>query len=138
MGNFRQDRGSRGGFGDRRRSGGFGGRGNFNRDRGERFERRPAEMFDATCSKCGKACQVPFKPTGSRPVLCSDCFRNNDSREFSSRSDSQSGAGASQEQFDQINAKLDKIIQVLQELEIDTGDEFEDDTEDTDDEDESN
>lgn len=31
-------------------------------------------MYDATCSKCGKACQVPFKPSGGRPVFCRDCF----------------------------------------------------------------
>lgn len=42
------------------RSGGFGG------DR---------EMFDATCSACGIATQVPFRPSGSKPVYCRDCFR---------------------------------------------------------------
>lgn len=33
------------------------------------------QMFDAVCSECGKACQVPFEPRGDRPVYCSDCFR---------------------------------------------------------------
>ncbi|HBL84536.1 MAG: zinc-binding protein [Clostridiales bacterium GWF2_38_85] len=32
------------------------------------------EMFAATCAKCGKSTQVPFKPSGDRPVYCSDCF----------------------------------------------------------------
>ncbi|TSC58359.1 MAG: hypothetical protein Greene041619_583 [Candidatus Peregrinibacteria bacterium Greene0416_19] len=36
------------------------------------------EMHDATCAKCGAACQVPFKPRpaeeGGKPVLCRDCF----------------------------------------------------------------
>lgn len=31
-------------------------------------------MFAATCSSCGKACEVPFRPTGEKPVYCSDCF----------------------------------------------------------------
>ncbi len=31
-------------------------------------------MHDAVCGKCGKRCQVPFRPTGERPVYCSDCF----------------------------------------------------------------
>ena len=33
--------------------------------------------FDVTCSKCGKATTVPFKPTQGKPVLCRDCFKNN-------------------------------------------------------------
>ena len=33
------------------------------------------EMFPAVCAQCGKDTQVPFKPNGSRPVYCSDCFR---------------------------------------------------------------
>ncbi len=37
--------------------------------------RGPRELFDATCARCGKETQVPFRPTGARPVYCSDCFR---------------------------------------------------------------
>jgi len=36
----------------------------------------PREMFDAVCASCGKACQVPFQPTGEKPVYCSDCFQS--------------------------------------------------------------
>jgi CxxC-x17-CxxC domain-containing protein len=32
------------------------------------------EMFTATCDSCGGQARVPFKPTGSKPVYCSDCF----------------------------------------------------------------
>lgn len=32
------------------------------------------EMFKTICSECGADCEVPFKPTGSKPVLCSSCF----------------------------------------------------------------
>ncbi|MBI1834020.1 MAG: hypothetical protein HYR90_04320 [Candidatus Andersenbacteria bacterium] len=32
------------------------------------------EMHDATCAECGNATQVPFKPSGERPVYCRDCF----------------------------------------------------------------
>jgi CxxC-x17-CxxC domain-containing protein len=137
MGNF-----SRGGFGNR-----SSGRDSFrdNRDRGRSggsygrsSNRRPVEMHDATCDKCKRECQVPFRPTGDKPVLCSDCFRKNEgsSSSFSSR-DNSSSSGISKEQFNQINTKLDKILGVLQDLEIDTDDdsEFEDD-EDEEDEDE--
>ena len=44
--------------------GGYGGGG-----RGQR------EMFSATCSSCGKEAQVPFQPSGDKPVYCSDCFQ---------------------------------------------------------------
>lgn len=33
------------------------------------------QMYDATCSKCGQPTQVPFQPTGDRPVYCSNCFK---------------------------------------------------------------
>ena len=35
----------------------------------------PRQMYDITCSNCGKTDQVPFEPRGDRPVLCGDCFR---------------------------------------------------------------
>ncbi|MCD4756474.1 hypothetical protein K8R20_02575 [bacterium] len=31
-------------------------------------------MHDAVCDACGKDCKVPFKPTGSKPIYCSNCF----------------------------------------------------------------
>ncbi len=38
------------------------------------FDRGDREMHDATCSECGQACQVPFKPTEGKPVYCKECF----------------------------------------------------------------
>ena len=32
------------------------------------------EMFSATCSNCGQEAQVPFQPSGDKPVYCSTCF----------------------------------------------------------------
>ena len=61
MGNFRDNR-SGGGRNFGRRS--FGG------DRGG-----DREMHSAVCSNCGKNCEVPFEPTGSKPVYCFDCFK---------------------------------------------------------------
>jgi CxxC-x17-CxxC domain-containing protein len=37
--------------------------------------RSTRQMFTTTCANCGKEAQVPFQPTGSRPVYCQDCFR---------------------------------------------------------------
>jgi len=142
MGEFRSDSrgrsgggfgGGRGGFGGGRSSGGYGGRSSqFGRPGGRSFGLRdgPREMHDVICSKCNSKCQVPFKPTGNKPVLCSDCFRkegggrDRDSGRSFSRNDSGS-SGPSSEQMNQINAKLDRIIKVLQELEIDSGEDDE-------------
>ncbi len=30
---------------------------------------------DAICDVCHKPCRVPFKPNGSKPVLCTNCFK---------------------------------------------------------------
>ncbi len=35
---------------------------------------RRMELFSAVCSECKKQCQIPFRPTGDRPVYCHDCF----------------------------------------------------------------
>lgn len=62
---------SRGGFGGSSR-GGFGDRGGFG-GRGGRDSERPT-MHKAICSDCGNDCEVPFRPNGTKPVLCSSCF----------------------------------------------------------------
>lgn len=33
------------------------------------------QMYTVTCSECGQETQVPFNPTGDRPVYCRDCFQ---------------------------------------------------------------
>lgn len=40
------------------------------------------EMHKATCEECKKECEVPFKPSGDRPVYCKECFskRRNENR----------------------------------------------------------
>ena len=54
----RSERGGGGGYG-----GGYGG-----------GPRAPRTMYDAVCSQCGAATQVPFQPRQDRPVYCDDCF----------------------------------------------------------------
>ncbi len=41
---------------------------------GSRYSSGPREMFTATCSSCGGEAQVPFRPSGAKPVYCSSCF----------------------------------------------------------------
>jgi CxxC-x17-CxxC domain-containing protein len=53
-------------------SGGYGAGGGYRG--GGSYNRGPREMFDVTCSSCGKATQVPFSPTQGKPVYCNECF----------------------------------------------------------------
>jgi CxxC-x17-CxxC domain-containing protein len=66
--------GSGGGY----ESGGGGyssGGGGYGGSRGGSYGDRPQrEMFEATCSDCGKTARVPFRPTSGKPVYCTDCF----------------------------------------------------------------
>lgn len=73
MGGFNRDNRSGGGFRGKRNfggRGGFGGHGGNFRGR----DRRPMTMHQAVCDKCKQSCEVPFKPTGDRPVFCNNCF----------------------------------------------------------------
>lgn len=38
------------------------------------YHKSDMTMYEATCSECGNACQVPFRPVGSKPVKCRNCF----------------------------------------------------------------
>lgn len=68
--------GGNGGNGGGYSSGGNGGGGGYDGGGGGYGgERRPRQMYDAVCANCGKTAQVPFQPTGARPVYCSDCFQ---------------------------------------------------------------
>ena len=32
------------------------------------------QLYNVKCAACGKQAQVPFKPSGNRPVYCRDCY----------------------------------------------------------------
>ncbi len=101
--------GSRGGFGQ---AGGF-----------------DKQLFPATCAECGTSCEVPFKPNGKKPVLCRDCFKKDGggsepsfaprapSRSFGDKPSFSRASGTDSnvaEQLKAINAKLDLIIEALE------------------------
>jgi len=136
MGNFnRGNRENRGGdrkFGRRPFGGDRGGHRGFG---GRRDSDR--EMHKAVCSSCGISCEVPFKPTGDKPVFCNDCFKNKRSADpqgfrdgrnnnFGDRKQKPSFNNKGYEkrddekenqnykiQFEMLNAKLDKILETL-------------------------
>jgi len=70
MGNFQGGGNRGGGF----RGGNGGGRPSFGGNRGG--DRREVTMHKAVCDECHKTCEVPFRPSGDKPVYCSDCFGN--------------------------------------------------------------
>src|SRR3989344_1669739 len=55
---------------------GYGGRGGGGRSFGGGRDFDRPTLYNAKCAKCGNDCQVPFKPTGERPVYCSNCFES--------------------------------------------------------------
>lgn len=61
----------------------FGGR-EFGSDR----DARKSQMHKARCDECGNTCEVPFRPTGDKPLYCNSCFKgkgNSDSRGYGGR-----------------------------------------------------
>lgn len=32
------------------------------------------QLYSVKCANCGKQTEVPFKPSGDRPVYCRDCY----------------------------------------------------------------
>lgn len=112
MGSF--DRGNRGG--GRSFGGGGGGFGGQRRDFGPRNDR---PLFKATCSNCGRDCEVPFRPTNGKPVYCSDCFeklgRGKQENDRGGRQEFRAPAGnPNGAQLEAISVKLDKIIRLLE------------------------
>ncbi len=88
---------------------------------GNRFDRPRPTMHKAVCSKCGKDCEVPFRPTGDKPVLCRDCFRESggprrpEERSFARPSfqDRPVQNNEYKAQLDALTAKVDKILEIL-------------------------
>jgi|APSaa5957512535_1039671.scaffolds.fasta_scaffold159895_2 CxxC-x17-CxxC domain-containing protein len=63
-------------FSDRSRGGRDSSRGGFGGG-----DRRRTEMHDAVCDECGNDCKVPFRPSGDKPIYCSNCFEGKATRD---------------------------------------------------------
>jgi CxxC-x17-CxxC domain-containing protein len=99
---------------------------NSNRSHGSRgkqgFDRGSSEMHKSVCADCGKECEVPFKPTGNRPVYCTECWAKNrplrreDRRQtVYPREDRQRKRSPASENVDlQILAELKRIRELLE------------------------
>ncbi len=67
-----------------------------------RFEDRP--KFEAVCADCQNNCKVPFQPSNDKPVFCSNCFGGKKN----------AGVNNGNGKFEEINAKLDTILKLLE------------------------
>jgi CxxC-x17-CxxC domain-containing protein len=89
------------------------------------------QKFDAVCSNCGKACQVPFRPDGKKPVYCKNCFdaprtalpalkRSSSANTADATATANGGGGAKTitdltRQIAAMNAKIDTMLKILEE-----------------------
>ncbi|MBU4421869.1 hypothetical protein L6259_01030 [Candidatus Parcubacteria bacterium] len=91
-----------------------GGRSNrFDNDRGDRPRARDKQMHDAICDKCGKDCQVPFRPTGDKPIFCDKCFGKGEAATFGKGENTSKGSNETAEQIKALSAKIDKLMEIL-------------------------
>ncbi|MFA5737086.1 MAG: CxxC-x17-CxxC domain-containing protein [Candidatus Paceibacterota bacterium] len=122
MNNYKkEDSSNRGGFKKNFSNNRFGGKPNF-RPRNT----QPTEMFSAICSQCGEQCEVPFRPSGNKPVLCNKCFGKKDTPRFNDRdrqprrefgsfnSNKNPQSDEIKKELVLLNTKLEKIISLLQ------------------------
>jgi len=134
MGDFQRGGNRGGGF----RGGNGGGRPSFGGNRGG--DRGPVTMHKAVCDECHNSCEVPFRPSGDKPIYCNDCFgskRGNDDRaprrDFGDRAPKRDFGGdrpapsfakavsapANDEvkkQLGEMNSKLDRLINAIEKM----------------------
>ncbi|RLI43988.1 hypothetical protein DRO61_12670 [Candidatus Bathyarchaeota archaeon] len=91
------------------------------------FRRRDSggrQMHKTVCDECGKDCEVPFKPSGDKPIYCSSCFEKKEGGSPRKPTRRSSGGGGFAkgdnthnkllEQMRSLNTKLDEIINILE------------------------
>ena len=119
------------------------GSGDWNNDRkrgdGDRGGR--SNMYRAICGDCDAPCEVPFKPNGRKPVLCSDCFRKDGGGSSSPRYESRGkdrqdsfnkpsyrntprdNSGEILNELKKLNSKIDHILDAIADFEEEEDDE---------------
>jgi len=74
------------------------------------------QMHPAVCSSCGMPCEVPFRPTGSKPVLCKPCFNvEGGGPRDPNRKNAAPPVENVSRKLTSIEAKLDRILAILDE-----------------------
>ncbi|HTM68280.1 MAG TPA: CxxC-x17-CxxC domain-containing protein [Candidatus Binatia bacterium] len=83
-----------------------------------------AFLFKTTCAECGEQCEVPFRPNGSKPVLCHRCFKKEDGGfskpSFGKKPFGRAPAAGGQDtaklemRLDAIESKIDRLIRAIE------------------------
>ncbi len=68
-------------------------------------------LYEAVCDTCGNSCEVPFRPTGEKPIYCRQCFVKPEGRTntFAAPKPSEDY----KDHFRMINKKLDTLLALL-------------------------
>jgi CxxC-x17-CxxC domain-containing protein len=89
------------------------------RESSGRMEKESRKMFTAQCDSCNSRCEVPFRPSGDKPIYCSSCYENvEQSRGDKKTNREKSGVTRADiamlgDQLISINSKLEKLLLVL-------------------------
>ncbi len=129
-----------GNFGNQDGGGNFGrprfsDRKDMNRPHDRSFGRQ--RMFSAVCDQCHKQCEVPFRPTGDKPVYCQECFsrmKEGKAPSFNNqpaKNGFPTATGNQQpkdnriddlkRQMDIMNSKLDRLLKMMETDQQDSG-----------------
>ena len=93
--------------------------------------RTPRQLHVATCAECAQVTEVPFVPRGDRPVYCSDCYRDIQSRQqaqeeaeaeaitarLASHSGGEGGGGTDRAQFEGVGPATREATAAVETLE---------------------
>lgn len=84
------------------------------------------DLHTASCNKCQKQCQVPFRPNGKKPVYCADCFIRPEGSDSYARPERTSFAPRREEfaprapqndpRIDELTRKVDAMAKTLETL----------------------
>jgi CxxC-x17-CxxC domain-containing protein len=132
MGEFQRGGNRGGGF----RGGNGGGRPSFGGNRGG--DRGPVTMHKAVCDECQKSCEVPFRPSGDKPIFCNECFSSKKGaddrgprkdfggdraprREFNDRPSFSKPVSApvgddTKKLLSEMNSKLDRLVSAIEKI----------------------
>ena len=115
-------------FFDKKKAGGFKGGKKFGGGGWQRDEARGSRptLYRATCNECHAPCEVPFHPTGQRPVYCRGCFRPSDGessfkKPSYSSSSSRPNTSSNDEvvkQLKALNNKMDQLLEAISGFEV--------------------
>ena len=85
----------------------------FGGERRERFNFDDKQMHSAVCAKCGKDCQVPFRPSAGKPVFCDNCFGKGGNDALNKGFRDTKDSGDVMQQIKMLNTKMDQLIKIL-------------------------